>query len=442
MKNRLLSDFTKYVSLNVLGMIGLSCYILADTFFISLALGADGLAALTLALPAYNVIHGAGLMLGLGGATQCAVLWARGRGHDARQTIAHTVALGLILGALFLTAGAAFAPQLATLLGAEGAAAPLAADYLRVILCFAPCFLLNNIFLALVRNDRNPRLAMAAMLAGSLSNIVLDYVLMFPLGMGMTGAAVATGLAPLISLGVLSAHARRRDNRLHVSRPHPSRRVAGHIFTLGFFAFVTEASTGLVLMLSNGVILELSGNTGVAAYGIVANLALVFLSVFTGMAQGMQPLASRAFGQGDPQSLRRLLRYASVLSLAAAAVGILAVNVWQDGIISAFGGGRDAWLARIAADGLRLYFPGFLFAGFNMIAAAFLCATGRPRAGSAVSLARGFVAIGPLVLILPRFLGMNGVWLSFGAAELIACVPACLALGRAPSSCNSSSGTL
>lgn len=186
MKNRLLSDFTKYVSLNVLGMIGLSCYILADTFFISLALGADGLAALTLALPAYNVIHGAGLMLGLGGATQCAVLWARGRGHDARQTIAHTVALGLILGALFLTAGAAFAPQLATLLGAEGAAAPLAADYLRVILCFAPCFLLNNIFLALVRNDRNPRLAMAAMLAGSLSNIVLDYVLMFPLGMGMT----------------------------------------------------------------------------------------------------------------------------------------------------------------------------------------------------------------------------------------------------------------
>ena len=157
-------------------MLGLSCYILADTFFVSAALGTEGLAALNLAISVYSFLSGAGLLLGIGGASRYAVLYARGDREEGNRAFSGTFLLGLLCAAVFLLAGIFGAEQLGSLLGAEGQVLKMTAAYLRIILCFSPCFLLNNILLAFVRNDGGHRLAMAAMLAGSFSNILLDYL--------------------------------------------------------------------------------------------------------------------------------------------------------------------------------------------------------------------------------------------------------------------------
>ena len=140
---------------------------------------------------------------------------------------------------------------------------------------------------------------MAGMLIGSLANIILDYVFIFPLQWGMFGAAFATGLAPIISMCILTRHYIKKKNHFHFHKSKLSIKQITYICSLGISSFITEIASGIILIVFNLLILNISGNIGVAAYGIVANLALVATSIFTGIAQGTQPLLSENFGQGN-----------------------------------------------------------------------------------------------------------------------------------------------
>lgn len=412
-------SFSKYVTLNILGMIGLSCYILADTFYIARGLGANGLAALNLAIPLYSVVYSVGIMIGIGGATRYSICRAQGDLKRADTVFTHMAGTALAAGILFSLAGLFFSGSLSRLMGADEQTFALTSVYLQVVLGFSPFFILNQVFLAMVRNDGNPNLAMAGMLIGSLSNIVLDYLFIFPLGMGMFGAALATGFAPVISMLILSRHLIQKKNQFHLRRCRPEPRLVGDIACLGLSSFVTELSSGIVLIVFNLVILKLAGNTGLAAYGIIANLSLVAQSVFTGIAQGIQPLLSRHYGFGQNGSVRRIRRYAFTLSLFLSLALYLAVVLLRSPLTAAFNSGGDQLLASYAKQGMVLYFPGFFFAGINILLAA--CFSAVDQAGRAffLSVTRGCALIIPIVFLLSSFLGLRGVWLSFPCAEAL-----------------------
>lgn len=418
-KHTLLQDFTHFVSLNVLGMIGLSCYILADTFFVANGLGPTGLAALNLSISIYSFINGIGLMLGIGAATKFTIFKANGEHEKADATFTHAIILGLLAGAIFLLLGIFAAPNIAKLLGANENTLEMASTYLKVILCFAPFFITNNVLIAFVRNDGNPKLSMIAMLAGSFSNIILDYVFVFPLSMGMFGAALATGIAPVIGILILSTHFIRKRNSFSLVKCKILFSRVLEICSLGTSALITELSSGIVLIIFNLMILKISGNIGVAAYGIVANVALVAISVFTGIAQGMQPIASRSYGLKQEHDLKKILKYAAVLALAVAAFIYVIAFVFSDGLISIFNSEGNEALADFAKSGIRIYFLGFIFAGINIVLAAFYSATEKASSAFIISITRGGAAIIPLVLIFASAFGMNGVWLSFPCAEAI-----------------------
>ena len=410
-------EFFKYTSQNVMGMIGLSCYILADTFFISQGLGPDGLTALNLAIPFYNFIQGFGLMMGMGGATKFALLRGQGREDEAQGVFTQSLILALAASLLFVIPGVFCSSQLSTLLGGSGAVHGMARIYLRVLLSFSPAFLVNNVCLCFVRNDNAPRLAMTAMLGGSFSNILLDYLFIFPLNMGMFGAILATGLAPVISLAILAPHFRRRTLRL--SRQGLRVKGAGELAALGSPSLIAELSSGLVLLMFNLIILSLAGNLGVAGYGVVANIYLVVLALFTGLSQGIQPLVSAAWGRREERTVRTVYRYALWAAvLLAAAVYVLSV-IFAQPIVAVFNREQDPVLQQIAVRGLRLYFTAFFFSGFNVVTAVYFSSMDRPRAGFAVSILRGFVLIVPLALIMSRLWGMDGVWLSAPVTEAL-----------------------
>lgn len=429
-KYYVLKNFFKYVSLNVIGMIGLSCYILADTFFVSNALGSNGLAALNFSISIYCIINGAGLMIGIGGATKHSILKSQNEDEKANSIFSNTVIIGMIVGIIMLIVGIFLSTPIAKLLGADGATLTMASNYLTTILCFSPFFILNNIMLAFIRNDGNPRLSMAAMLIGSFSNIVLDYIFIFPFSMGMFGAAFATGLAPIISLCILSSHFTKQNNNFKFIKCKVNIKAIINILGLGLSAFITEISSGLVLILFNLVILDLTGIVGVAAYGIVANVALVVISIFTGIAQGIQPLISEGYGKNDSALMKRVLKYAITLSLGIATVIYILTLFLSDNIIAAFNSENNAQLVPIATNGLRLYFTGFFFAGSNIVIAAFLSATAKMKSAFVVSIMRGCIAIIPILFILTAFGGMNGVWLSFTFAEIITTITAIMFLTK------------
>lgn len=161
MKTNSISLYFKYVSLNILAMAALSCYILADTFFVSRGLGANGLTALNLAIPVFNLVNGTGLMLGVGGGAKYAVLKSREDAAAQNKAFTNTLYCAVIFSAVFMAAGAFFSRNITAALGADSAVFEMTNTYLKVILLFSPAFIFNNIFVAFIRNDENPKLSMA-----------------------------------------------------------------------------------------------------------------------------------------------------------------------------------------------------------------------------------------------------------------------------------------
>ncbi|MBO5069073.1 MAG: MATE family efflux transporter [Roseburia sp.] len=420
MKNHtLFRDYTKYASLNVLGMLGLSCYILADTFFISNGLGTNGLTALNLAIPIYSFIHGSGLMLGMGGATKYAIAKSQEKPHAANRIFTNTIILGAAFALFFMLLGIFFSQTITTLLGANEQVFEMTNTYLKVILLFAPAFLMNDIFICFVRNDGAPGLSMTAMVTGSLSNILLDYILIFPCGMGILGAVLATGLTPIISMSILAKHGLQKQNEFHFIKIKPSLPLSLESISLGFPSLITEVSSGVVMIVFNQIILGLQGNVGVAAYGVIANLSLVVIAIYTGIAQGVQPLISLAHGSGSNSDIRSLLRYAMITMILVSATIYAPIYLFAEPITIIFNSENNWLLQEIATRGLRLYFTAIPFAGFNIIIPVFFTSTERPLPAHVLSLLRGLILIIPLAFLLANLLGIVGVWLAFPAAEAI-----------------------
>ncbi|MDE6846196.1 MAG: MATE family efflux transporter [Lachnospiraceae bacterium] len=418
----LLKEFIQYVSLNVCGMIGLSCYILADTFFVANGLGADGLTALNLAIPIYSFVHGCGLMLGMGGATKYSIFKGQEKDKEADQTFTNALCLALIFAVVFILVGILFSSKIALLLGADGKVFDMTKTYLKVILLFSPAFMLNDVFICFVRNDGKPKLAMTAMLTGSLSNILLDYLFIFPLQMGILGAVLATGFAPIISMCILSSHRIRKQHHFHLLRFKLSFDLTARIISLGIPSLVTEVASGTVIIVFNTIILRLQGNVGVAAYGVIANLSLVVTAIYTGIAQGMQPLASHAYGNKDKSSINKILKYALVSMLFLSVCIYLGFLSAAEPIASIFNSEGNAQLQQIAVYGLKLYFAAIPFAGFNIILSTYFTATEKALPGQIISLLRGFVIILPMAFLLSFFFGMTGIWLSYPVTEGIVAV--------------------
>lgn len=422
MKNKDLALFAKYTSLNVIGMIGMSVYILADTFFIANGVGANGLTALNLALPIFNLVNGTGLMLAMGGATKYNVCKSRGDSHGMDSAFVNTMYAAAFFSAVYMLCGALFSVKIASALGANSEVLQSTAVYLKVIMLFSPAFICNNIAISFVRNDGAPALSTAAMTVGSLSNIVMDYVFVYPLAMGIFGAVLATGFSPCISMLILSSHKIRGKNGFHFRRMAPSFKVIGNVAALGVPSLVTELSVGIVILVFNMIILRLAGNIGVAAYGVISNMSLVVVSVYTGVAQGMQPLSSRAHGEGNFKSARKFFKYACVTAVAGAAVIYPLLACFANPITSVFNSENNATLQQIAVQGLRLYYIATPFLGFNVVLTVFLTSVENPRPAQALSILRGIAVIVPVAFALSAAFGMAGVWCSFPASEFICAV--------------------
>lgn len=415
-------EFIKYTILNMIAMVGVSVYVLADTYFISKAVGPAGLAALNFNIVVFMLLHGIGLMIGVGGGILFSIRVSTGDGEEGNRIFANAILGGIVMSMVFLIAGIVFPTEISLFLGADLETLELTVIYLKTISIFAPFFMLNNIFLSFVRNDHNPRLAMTAMVVSSLFNIVMDYVLMFIFGWGIFGAAFATGLAPILSIAILGFHFSRKEKNLKIKKNRIQIKKIILIMKLGFPMFVTEFATAVTLFTFNMVILGISGNIGVAAYGIIANVAIVVMALFNGLAQGLQPLASTLHGQGDLVGLRKVLKYGVIGSLLISLATYIGIYFNVEAVVEIFNSEKVLGLSEIAITGMLIYFIGFFFAGINVVNVSYLSAKSSTRKAMILSILRSSLVLIPSVLILSRFFGLIGVWASFVLTEFVVMV--------------------
>ena len=324
-----------------------------------------------------------------------------------------------IVSVIFIAAGLFFLGQVMRVMGADAVIEAIGIPYIRIVLCFTPFFMMNYAFTAFVRNDNAPHIAMAATLLSSLFNIVFDYVFMFPLGMGMTGAALATAVSPIVSILICMVHYLSPKSSVAFHFMVPSVKMLISSCSLGVVAFVGEIASAVTTMVFNFVLLGLDGNTAVAAYGVIANTALVGTAIFNGVSQGLQPLASEAHARGEEHEKHQILIKSIVTGIILSIVLIGGVWFFASDITSAFNSEHSAQLAAYAIPGIRIYFIGFFAAGINIICAGFLSATDHAKESSIVAISRGIIAIIIFALVLPTFLGITGVWLAFPAAEAV-----------------------
>ncbi len=351
-KSNCFRDFLKYSSLNVMGMIGLSCYILADTFFVSKGLGTNGLTSLNLAIPIYSFIHGTGLMIGMGGGTRYSILKGQNHHESANHTFTNAIYLAAMFAVFFVLAGIFFSDDIISLFG----------------------------------------------------------------------AAFATGLAPVFSILILLPYFIRKKNMFHFVKCKAQKAPFTKILSSGIPSLITEVSSGVVMIVFNAIILNLSGNVGVAAYGVIANLSLVIISIYTGIAQGIQPIISRSYGMKKLRDIHATLRYAftTMLLFSVIIYGVIFLGASQ--ITDIFNSEQNAMLQKIATEGLRLYFLACPFAGFNIIISMYFTSTEWPRPAHVISLLRGFLVIIPMAFLLSWVGEIRGVWCAFPATELLVAV--------------------
>ncbi len=407
----------RYILPNILAMVGISCYVLADTFFISLQAGADGITALNLTLPLYALMFALGAMVGIGSATRYSLCKSFSP-EEALSYFFNSLFWTLLLSLPFVAAGI-FAPDtVLRWMGADDTIVAIGTSYIRIALCYAPFFMLNYTFTAFVRNDNAPNIAMTATLVSGLFNIVFDYIFMFPMGLGMVGAALATGISPIVSMSICMVHYLSGKNNVKFRWQVPSFTKLVRSCVLGFVAFVGEISSGLTTMVFNFLLLGLGGNIAVAAYGVVANIALVGTALFNGISQGLQPLASLVHGQSDTQGETQIYRYSLRIGMGIALALVASVWIWGDEMVALFNSEGSFQLAGYAGPGIRLYFLGFLCAVVNIIQAGFFSAIGKGLASSAIAFCRGVGAIVIFAFVLSNAFGITGVWLAFPAAEI------------------------
>ena len=416
--------FAKYAIPQMIGLLFNSIYLIVDGIFIGNRLGREAMAAAAVSVPFIEILIALAMAVASGAGIIISNCIGRAQKETAVRTFNVAVVCCVTLGLLVAALGNALLDPLAEALGSTPAIHAQATQYLWYIVTFSPFLLLSFLLGGLARNDGRPKLAMFALAFGSVSNIVLDYVFMYPLDMGIAGAALATALGPIFSVLILLPHFLRGRGNLRFARPLPSLRLVRRIFLLGFPAFIMEFTIGIVTFVYNFAITRYGyGEIGLAAYLVIGYLMLILLTVFLGMAEGLQPVFSYFTGTGERERNRAMRRFAAKVFLG---VGILCyglIALFSRQFFSIFAP-ADAELVDFMHDKSIPYFCGFFLAGYNILMISYWQSTQRTSRALTASLSRSVIWPPALVMTLPALFGREALWLCHSLSEALtaACV--------------------
>lgn len=410
--------YLKYLIPTLLGMLSNSIYCIVDIYFVSAGSGSQGLAAMNICMPVFTILSCVGLLFGVGGATIMSISQGSGDMNTRNKAFSVSVFMMLIVGLLFTVFGLLFRREFSYLLGSDDQLLPLVLEYLTPVMCSALPFVLMYSLSVLLRADNNPKLAMAALMVGNISNIILDYVFVSVFHMGIFGASVATSIAPVLSLIAASFHFILRKNTVHFKLRSFDPKVIGRILSVGIGSGIMELSAGAIIFMFNSAILNLGGEVYLAAYAVITNIAYVFKGLLNGFAQAAQPLISTNFGSGIikrcSKSLRVCLIYSSVFCIVC--YGIITV---VPGFIVSFFSNGDTNMEAIASKGMIMYFSSLLFTGINTMLMYFFQSIEQGRKSLLLAVCKGFLFVTLGLWILTSLLGVEGVWYAVLFGEVL-----------------------
>lgn len=412
--------FLKFAFPTVVGVVIAGIQGIIDGFFIGNAIGSQGLAAITLAYPAYMVIIAMGVIIGIGASSLTALQLGKKNFSRAIDIVHNAFSLCLLTGAVFTAAGLVFCETSISILGASGPALVFAREYLRIIFAGSVFMILSIALEPLVRNDGKPRLCMNIMIAGVIVNFVLDYFFVMRMGMGMMGAAFATivsfALPALLFINYLFGRETKLRLRLKVIRFKLETQL--QILRAGLPSFVMQFSLALVLFAHNYMLLRYGSELAVSAYGIIGYVFSIFSMLFEGIALGVQPIIGFNYGAGYYERVSKTLKLTILSCILTGFFGFVLIYLFPERVVQIFSQG-DSELLEITLRGMKIFIFSLLVEGTVLLTAIYYQSINRVRAALFIYLGKIFVVLFPLLFILPFFFGLDGVWAASPATEYI-----------------------
>ncbi len=410
----------KFTLPSIAMMIFTSIYSVVDGFFVSNFSGKAEFTAVNFIMPYLMILGAVGFMFGAGGSALVAKRLGEGRDDEARSLFSLVIYTTFAVGIVFAVGGTLALKPVAKLLGAEGQMLEFAVSYGRIILLALPFYMLQMEFQTFMITAERPTLGFLITVASGVTNIILDALLVAVFHFGLEGAAVATaisqaigGIVPLIYFFVV------RGGNLRLGRAKMEFTALLKVCSNGSSELLSNISASLVGMLYNAKLLEYAGEDGVAAYGVLMYVSMIFAAIFIGFSVGGAPVLSYHYGAGNKDELKGLLKK-SLTVISVTSVAMLGLAIALSRPLSSLFVGYDAQLFDLTVRGFYLYSFAFLFCGFAIYLSSFFTALNDGLTSALISFLRTVVFQVAAILILPLIFGVDGIWLSISVADFAA----------------------
>lgn len=412
--------YLKYLSAAFGSAMITSIYSIVDTAMVGQYQGPQGTAALAVVAPVWNIIYSLGLLMGIGGS----VIFSTKRGGNTEDNGGEnryfTAALiGSVILSVFAWVGVlCFERPLLTFFGADDTLLSLAHKYMQPVKYVFPLFLFNQMLAAFLRNDKNPALATAGVLAGGIFNIVGDYVFVFTCDMGIFGAGLATATGSVVSFIVMMCHFISKKNTLKIVKPIGLLNKLREICITGFSTFFTDVAMGILTVLFNRQIMKYLGSNALAIYGPIIQVSTFVQCCAYSVGQASQPIISTNYGAGYGERIKQTLALAlkttAVFGLFWTALSMICPNMYIKLFMA-----PTTEILQMAPNVIRTYALSFLLLPFNIFSTYYFQAILKPKTAFVVSVARGLVISGVLILALPVLSGKDSLWFAMPITEFV-----------------------
>ena len=425
MKIKLSDHFTyskllRFVFPSIIMMVFTSIYGVVDGLFVSNFAGKTAFASINLVMPFVMILGGIGFMIGTGGTALVSKVLGEGNKDKANKIFTMMIIFTLLLGALLSVIGVISMPWVTKFLGATEAMMEDCILYGRIVTGFTVAFMLQNVFQSFLIAAEKPKLGLLATVLAGCTNMVLDAVFIIVFKWGVAGAAIATGLSQCVGgIFPLIYFSAKNSSLLRLTKTKLEIKPILNACGNGSSELMSNISSSVVSMIYNFQLMKYVGEDGVSAYGVLMYVQFIFVAIYIGYAIGCAPITGYHFGARNHNELKNMLRKSSFLSAVSGVVLTILAIALSSPLAKLFVG-YDEELYELTRHAFRLFAYSFLLAGFNIFTSSFFTALNNGAVSAAISFMRTLIFQTSSVLILPMFLGVDGIWWAITVAEVFA----------------------